>query len=120
MSLQTAADIPLQITSENASAERRVTPSWTVAQLKTKLEPVTGIPPSAQKLVLKLPDQNGVVLEAEDEESVRLGRWPLQPYAEIIVRPRDILALGWQFGLHRDDLSCLACGRGHWSLTSFD
>ncbi|MCJ1367540.1 hypothetical protein MMC16_006674 [Acarospora aff. strigata] len=85
MSLQTAADIPLQITSENASAERRVTPSWTVAQLKTKLEPVTGIPPSAQKLVLKLPDQNGVVLEAEDEESVRLGRWPLQPYAEIIV-----------------------------------
>jgi hypothetical protein len=94
--LQTAHDIPLQISSENASAERRITPSWSVAQLKTKLEPVTGIPPSSQRLTLKLPGQEGVPIEAEDEERVQLGRWPLQPYAEIQVRLREggIVAFG--------------------------
>ncbi len=86
MNLQTAADIPLLITSENASAERRITPSWTIAHLKTKLETVTGIPPSAQKLTLKLPDQEGVVLQAADEQSVQLARFPIQAYAEIQVR----------------------------------
>jgi len=86
MTLQTAHDIPLQISSENASAERRITPSWSVAQLKTKLEPVTGIPPSSQRLTLRLPDQEGIPIEAEDEERVQLARWPLQPYAEIQVR----------------------------------
>lgn len=86
MSFQTSQDIPLRIVSENASAERRITPSWTIAQLKVKLEPVTGIPPSAQKLTLKLPDQESVVIEAEDEESVQIARWPLRSYADIIVR----------------------------------
>ncbi len=96
MTLQTAHDIPLQISSENASAERRITPSWSVAQLKTKLEPVTGIPPSSQRLTLKLPGQEDVPIEAEDEERVQLGRWPLQPYAEIQVRLRErgIVAFG--------------------------
>lgn len=94
MNLQTAADIPLQITSENASAERRITPSWSVAHLKTKLESVTGIPPSSQKLTLRLPDREGVAIEAEDEDGVQLVRWPLQPYAEIHVCSRDI-CLDW-------------------------
>ncbi|KAI9872420.1 MAG: hypothetical protein M1830_001636 [Pleopsidium flavum] len=86
MNLQRAAtDIPLQITSENASAERRITPSWTIAHLKTKLEPVTGIPPSAQQLSLKLPDQKDIAIEAEDEESLQVVRFPLQAYAEIYV-----------------------------------
>ena len=86
MSLQTAHDIPLQISSENASAERRITPSWTITQLKGKLESVTGIPPSSQRLTLKLPDRDGLPIEAKDEDSVQLARWPLQPYAEILVR----------------------------------
>lgn len=85
MALQTAADIPLQIISENASAERRITPAWTIAHLKTKLESVTGIPPSVQQLTLKLPDQGDIVMEAGDEESVQVGRFPLQAYAEIHV-----------------------------------
>lgn len=61
MSLQTAVDIPLTITvpsdtkNPNNSpplvrAERRVTPSWTLSELKAKLEPVTGVPASSQSL----------------------------------------------------------------------
>ncbi|KAJ5038872.1 uncharacterized protein L3040_006551 [Drepanopeziza brunnea f. sp. 'multigermtubi'] len=83
--LQTAGDIPLQITSENSSSERRITPSWTVGQLKAKLEPVTGIPPLSQKLTLRLGGRQPILLEAADEEHTQLGNWPLAPYAEIHV-----------------------------------
>lgn len=84
-SMQTAGDIPLQITSENSSSERRITPSWTIGQLKAKLEPVTGIPPLSQKLTLKLGSQKSVPLEAVDEENTQLASFPLAPYAEIHV-----------------------------------
>ena len=83
--MQTAHDIPLQVTSENSGSERRITPSWSIAQLKTKLEPVTGVPPSAQKLSLRLPNQPEIALEAADEENMQLARFPLQAYAEIHV-----------------------------------
>jgi len=85
MSMQTAGDIPLQITSENSSSERRITPSWTIGQLKAKLEPVTGIPPLSQKLTLRLGSHQSVPIEAVDEENTQLGRFPLAPYAEIHV-----------------------------------
>ena len=91
MSLQTARDIPLFIRSENASSERRITPSWSIAHLKTKLESVTGIPPCNQKLTLRLPSQDGIAIEAQDEESTQVGNWRLQAYAEIYVRPRSVL-----------------------------
>ncbi|KAK2624352.1 hypothetical protein QTJ16_006302 [Diplocarpon rosae] len=80
-----AGDIPLQITSENSSSERRITPSWTLGQLKAKLESVTGIPPSSQKLSLRLGGRQPVPLEAVDEENTQLGNFPLAPYAEIHV-----------------------------------
>ncbi|KIW13620.1 hypothetical protein PV08_08811 [Exophiala spinifera] len=57
--MTTPADISVQVIVPNdanpsgaplVSAERRITPSWTVSQLKTKLEPVTGIPASSQTL----------------------------------------------------------------------
>ena len=87
-SITTARDIPILITSTASSSERRITPSWTIAHLKSKLEPVTGIPPSAQKLTLRLPDQRQETpIEAEDEDSVEVGRWPLLAYAEIKVPP---------------------------------
>ena len=85
MSMHTAGDIPLQITSDNSSSERRITPSWTIGQLKAKLEPVTGIPPLSQKLTLKLGSRQSVPLEAADEENTQLGSFPLAPYAEIHV-----------------------------------
>ncbi|EXJ65817.1 uncharacterized protein A1O5_11058 [Cladophialophora psammophila CBS 110553] len=64
MSLPTPvpADITVQIVVPNdsnptapplLSAERRITPTWTVSQLKSKLEPITGIPSSSQSLRTK-------------------------------------------------------------------
>jgi tubulin-folding cofactor B len=74
------------VQSELASSERRISPAWTLAQLKTRLEPITGIPPSCQRLTLRLPGQEEVVMEAQDDETAPVGSWPLQAYAEIIVR----------------------------------
>jgi len=85
MSMQTAGDIPIQITSENSGSERRITPSWTIGQLKAKLEPVTGIPPLSQKLTLRFGSQQSVPIEAADEENTQLSTFPLAPYAEIHV-----------------------------------
>ncbi|KAM4059977.1 CAP-Gly domain-containing protein [Hirsutella rhossiliensis] len=80
------ADVPLQVISDNAAAERRVTPSWTISQLKGKLETVTGIPPSSQKLTLQAPGgAERVPIDAADEDSIRLCTFPLAPYAELHV-----------------------------------
>jgi hypothetical protein len=87
MSLLTAQDVPLLITSDNARAERRVSPAWTVAMLKQKLESVTGIPPAAQRLVLRVPGKGDIPLATEgDDEGTPLVGFGLQPYAEILVR----------------------------------
>ena len=80
-----AVDIPLLITSENSSSERRVTPSWTIGHLKGRLEPITGVPASCQKLTLKVGSQTPQPIEAADEDSTQLAGWPLQAYAEIHV-----------------------------------
>jgi tubulin-folding cofactor B len=84
--MKSAADVPLRITSANSSSERRVTPSWTLAQLKGKLEPVTGIPAWAQRLVLRRGDgEPDVALAAADEEAVQLSAWRPRPYGELRV-----------------------------------
>jgi hypothetical protein len=85
MSMQTAGDIPLLITSDNSSSERRITPSWTIGHLKARLEPVTGIPPLSQKLTLKFGSGQAVPIEAADEENTQLAHFSLAPYAEIHV-----------------------------------
>lgn len=79
------ADVPLLINSDNARSERRISPAWTIAQLKSRLEPITGIPASSQRLTLKVaswPDQN---LQTVDEENTQLGAFTLQSYAELHV-----------------------------------
>lgn len=85
MSLQTARDVPLQIRSESSASERRISPSWTLAHLKTKLEPITGIPPSNQKLTLKISGRPEAIMHAVDEDAVQLVQWDLLPYSEIYV-----------------------------------
>ena len=82
---QTSRDIPLQITSQASSSERRVTPSWTITQLKAKLEPITGIPPSSQKLLLRISGQVDRAIQAPNEDVVQVGSFPLSDYAEICV-----------------------------------
>ena len=85
MNYSTAADIPVRVTSENASCERRVTPSWTIAELKNKLEPVTGIPPSSQHLTLRVPHAQPIPISSENEETTQIAAFPLQPYIELHV-----------------------------------
>ncbi|KAL6707067.1 hypothetical protein ACN47E_004819 [Coniothyrium glycines] len=85
MSLQSAADVPLIIASPNSSSERRISPAWSIAQLKTRLEPITGVPANSQQLSLRVGSQDAVPIAAADEEHTRLGAFPLQPYAEITV-----------------------------------
>jgi tubulin-folding cofactor B len=82
--MQTAGDVPLLITSDSSSSERRITPSWTIGQLKAKLEAVTGVPPLSQKIVLRVNGQ-AVPIEAVDEENTQLYGFPLAPYAELHV-----------------------------------
>lgn len=81
----TASDVPVLVRSETTSSERRIAPSWTIAELKGRLEPITGIPASCQRLSLKIGSQPAQALEAADEDSTQIGAWPLQAYAELQV-----------------------------------
>lgn len=79
------ADVPLLVVSDNSSAERRVTPAWSISTLKAKLETVTGIPPSAQRILLKTATEGSVPIEASDEDSTHLTAFRLTAYAELHV-----------------------------------
>lgn len=85
MSLESAPDVPLLISSPNSSSERRISPSWSIAHLKIRLEPITGVPASSQQLSLRVGSQDAVPITGLDEEQTRLAQFPLQPYAEITV-----------------------------------
>ncbi|KAF2016628.1 hypothetical protein BU24DRAFT_423011 [Aaosphaeria arxii CBS 175.79] len=85
MSLQPAADVPLLITSSNSSSERRISPSWTIAHLKARLEPITGVPAGSQQLTLRVGSQDAVAITSSNEEQTQLSAFSLQPYAEISV-----------------------------------
>lgn len=93
MSFQpTPADVSVIITSPASAkaassepsfvSERRVTPSWTVMQLKGKLETMTGVPPGSQRLRVKVsgrPDQ-----WAENDDRL-VAEWGLVKGSEIEV-----------------------------------
>lgn len=85
------ADVPLQVISEYSQSERRITPSWTIGQLKTKLETVTGIPPSSQRLSLKRAGSESISIEAANEDGTHLSSFPLVPYAELHVSRGTLL-----------------------------
>lgn len=84
MSIQTTADIELLIISENYRSERRVSPAWTVDHFKDRLEPILGIPATAQRLSLKVGSWPTQSLDAAGGDTP-LGHFPLQQYAEIHV-----------------------------------
>ncbi|KAI9819811.1 MAG: hypothetical protein M1832_003886 [Thelocarpon impressellum] len=83
-------DVPVQISSQHSSSERRVTPTWSIGVLKQKLEPVTGIPAASQRLVLSAAGsveaqddrqaegtRGGREIAAADEEGTTLEGWRL-------------------------------------------
>lgn len=70
---------------ENRSSfatERRITPTWTISQLKGKLETMCGIPPVCQRLHLKCPGREGQWVDGDDE---LIGDWGLAKGCEIEV-----------------------------------
>jgi tubulin-specific chaperone B len=69
--------------SSSLATERRVTPSWTILQLKAKLETITGIPPGCQRLRLVVPGNEDQWIEGEER---RIGEWTLLKGCEIQVR----------------------------------
>ncbi|KAL4996152.1 CAP Gly-rich domain-containing protein [Aspergillus recurvatus] len=92
MSFQpTPTDIPVAITTPSTStpiseprlhSERRITPTWTVHQVKAKLETMTGIPPSSQRLRLKTPGRADQWVDGDD---TIIGEWGLMRGSEIEV-----------------------------------
>lgn len=97
MATSSSVDVPLLISSENASSERRVSPSWTISQLKGRLEPITGVPASCQRLILKVGSQTPQAIEALDEDATELAAWPLQSYAEILVGRNHFMSVATFF-----------------------
>lgn len=75
MSSATPHDIPLLVTVPSdpsnpssqplISAERRITPTWSISTLKSKLEPITGIPALCQTLRTKSLDGSWLTLAPE-------------------------------------------------------
>ena len=78
--LASAPDIPLIIVvpSDDGSAppqiqsERRINQSWTFEQFKTKMEPITGVPPGSMRVVVRGKDVSQSM--GEDEP---VGKWSL-------------------------------------------
>ncbi|KAJ5765541.1 hypothetical protein N7520_005100 [Penicillium odoratum] len=88
----TPADISVLITNAAFSrtadseprfvTERRVTPTWTVMQLKGKLETMTGVPPGSQRLLVKVPGRSD---QWADDDDRAIGDWGLVKGTEIVV-----------------------------------
>ena len=78
--MQAASDISVHVIvrqEENSttlllSSERRVSTAWTVEQLKKKLVPITGIPPSSQNLCTS--DLSGARIMIGDDQSLLADR----------------------------------------------
>ncbi|OQD80560.1 hypothetical protein PENANT_c034G06693 [Penicillium antarcticum] len=54
--------------------ERRITPTWTVIQVKSKLETMTGIPPGSQRIRVKTPGRPDQWADGDDR---LIGEWGL-------------------------------------------
>ncbi|KAI5295556.1 hypothetical protein KEM52_001015 [Ascosphaera acerosa] len=63
-------------------SEKRITPSWSINVLKGKLETMTGIPPSSQRVKLVLPGREGFWC---DDEMRTIGEFGLTKGAELQV-----------------------------------
>ncbi|KAI9205921.1 CAP Gly-rich domain-containing protein [Polychytrium aggregatum] len=75
------AVVTLFISSEAATSERRFSKSITIASLKERLEPITGVPASTMKVSLysKSDEFMGVL----DDDSKMLGFFPVVDYARL-------------------------------------
>ncbi|GAA5916583.1 hypothetical protein JCM6882_002550 [Rhodosporidiobolus microsporus] len=100
--------LSLWITSPDTHSERRIDPSLQIHHLKSKLEPITGIPAAAQRLSLCRTGAGGrghsgaaggagaggKVLAVLDDEGRTLSSYGASEYMTIRVDPADPLARG--------------------------
>jgi len=79
--MTSAADVIVIITSTNSRSERRISPSWTIEHLKSKLEPITGIPAGCQVLSLA-----GQTINVDTSSATTVDDLRLSNYSELNVR----------------------------------
>lgn len=81
-------DLSVFFTSDLTSSERRISPQWTLAYLKTRLEQITGVQPESQ--VLQYHPQSSsneyIVLKADDEERVTIAQLGITSFSRIHVQ----------------------------------
>jgi len=80
--MQSAPDVSLLVVSANSRSERRISPSWTVDQLRARLEPITGVPASAQKLSVKAGESSHPL---DSAGLTRLDAYKIWDYTELHV-----------------------------------
>ncbi|KAK6534243.1 hypothetical protein TWF281_005573 [Arthrobotrys megalospora] len=79
-------DIVILVSSENAVTERRIFQGWTVSTLKSKLEPITGIPPFAQQLSYQPTESSPVhPVSVDNEDYAYVSDMGWQAGAKLIV-----------------------------------
>lgn len=84
------ADIPIFVTSDQISSERRISPSWTISELKSKLETITGIPPANQQLQVYVSSTATSaapisITPHTNEDTTTIGQFNLTSYGRIHV-----------------------------------
>ena len=89
--LQSSADVPLLVVSDNSRSERRISPSWTIETLRTRLEPITGVPVSAQRLSLRGGSQQPINLDGDG--SIQLHAFNVASFSELRVSSHSYLSL---------------------------
>jgi tubulin-folding cofactor B len=77
-----AASGNASVTEPRFLTERRITPTWTVMQVKSKLETMTGIPPGSQRLRVKTPGRPD---QWADDNDRLIGEWGLAKGSEFEV-----------------------------------
>ncbi len=80
-------DINIFVTSDLTSSERRISPNWSINYLKSRFEPVTGIPPSFQKLTLFTSSINNdsIDIRSSNDDITNIGSFNIAPFCRIHV-----------------------------------
>jgi hypothetical protein len=83
--------------------ERRITPTWTVMQVKAKLETMTGIPPGSQRLRVKVPGRPDQWADSDDRligdyglvkgTEIEVGSLSFPFYPRFLLRCSDLCGL---------------------------
>ena len=82
-----STDVSMYITSRTVNSEQRITPSWTISHFRNRVERITGIPSSCQRLLIRpsVDSTDETEITAQDETASQLAEFNLRPYGQIYV-----------------------------------